>query len=228
MSSSNDAAKPEGASRASGHFVRHELLIDPAERHAALVDLIFQCADFEVRMKHLTVGDYCLDRGIVIERKTYADFAVSLADGRLFPQAAKLARCPHRPIILLEGPRPVRMPEVHPHALKGAMASLAVMWRLPVLWARDPDDSLRILRFLAQQFRSCGGGLKRYDRKPKRLASRKLYKLQGLPGVGPALANRLLSEFGSVERVLTADEEELIRVRGVGRQKAARIRELVG
>ena len=32
------------------------------------------------------------------------------------------------------------------------------------------------------------GDLKRYDRKPKRLASRKLYMLQGLPGVGPALA----------------------------------------
>jgi hypothetical protein len=31
------------------------------------------------------------------ERKTHTDFAVSLADGRLFLQAAKLARCPHRP-----------------------------------------------------------------------------------------------------------------------------------
>jgi len=30
--------------------------------------------------------------------------------------------------------------------------------------------------------------------------------LQGLPGVGPALANRLLVHFGSVERVITADQ----------------------
>jgi Fanconi anemia group M protein len=51
--------------------------------------------------------------------------------------------------------------------------------------------------------------------------------LQGLPGVGPALAHRLLLEFGSVERVVTADAEQLMRVRGVGRQKAERIRELV-
>jgi len=29
------------------------------------------------------------------------------------------------------------------------MVSLAVMWRLPVLCARDPEDSFRILRFLA-------------------------------------------------------------------------------
>jgi ERCC4-type nuclease len=51
--------------------------------------------------------------------------------------------------------------------------------------------------------------------------------LQGLSGVGPALAHRLLLEFGSVERVITASEEALMRVRGVGSKKAARIRELV-
>jgi len=227
MSSSIDRADSEGTTGASRPQRRHELLIDPAERHADLVDLVNQCRDFEVRMERLTVGDYCLDRGIVVERKTYADFAVSLADGRLFLQAARLSRCPHRPLILLEGPRPAHMPDVHPHALKGAIASLAVMWRLPVVWTRDPEDSLRLLRFLAQQLRACNGGLKRYDHKPKRLASRKLYMLQGLPGVGPALASRLLAEFGSVERVMTAEEGELTRVRGVGRRKAARIRELV-
>lgn len=208
--------------------VRHELRVDPSERHAALLDLARRCDDFDVRMEHLTVGDYCLDRGIVVERKTHADFAVSLADGRLFLQAAKLARCPHRPVILLEGPRPARMPDVHPHALKGAMVSLAVMWRLPVLCARNPEDSLRILRFLANQLGTSDDGvLKRYDRKPKRLASRKLYMLQGLPGVGPALAHRLLLEFGCVERVVTADEEALMRVGGIGREKAARIRNVM-
>ena len=64
------------------------------------------------------------------------------------------------------------------------MVSLAVMWRLPVLHARDPEDSLRVLRFVARQLRNSDPGiLQRYDRKPKRLASRKLYVLQGLPGL---------------------------------------------
>ena len=108
------------------------------------------------------------------------------------------------------------------------MVSLAVMWRLPVLHARDPEDSLRVLRFVAHQLRNSDPGiLQRYDRKPKRLGSRKLYLLQGLPGIGPALANRLLFQFGSIERVVAADENTLKEVRGVGRKKAARIRELV-
>ena len=193
-----------------------------------MLDLARACGAFDVQMMHLAVGDYFIDGGVVVERKTYADFAASLADGRLFPQAAALARSPHRPVVLLEGPKPAKMPDVHPHALKGAMVSLAVMWRLPVLHARDPEDSLRVLRFIAHQLRNSDPGiLQRYDRKPKRLGSRKIYRLQGLPGIGPALASRLLLQFGSIERVVTADEDTLTEVRGVGRKKAARIRELV-
>lgn len=123
---------------------------------------------------------------------------------------------------------PVQLANVHPHALQGAIASLAVMWRLPVLRARDPEDSLRLLRLFAQQVSRAGPQtLKRYDRKPKRVASRKLYVLQGLPGVGPALAHRLLLELGSIERVVTADAATLMQVRGIGPTTAARIRELL-
>jgi ERCC4-type nuclease len=43
----------------------------------------------------------------------------------------------------------------------------------------------------------------------------------------PALAQRLLIKFGSVERVVTADEASLTQVSGIGSRKAARIRELV-
>jgi Fanconi anemia group M protein len=222
VSSENAVAALQGPSR-------HLLRVDLSERHAALVDLARNCGDFDVQLERLAIGDYFIDRGVVVERKTYADFATSLVDGRLFPQAAALARSPHRPVVLLEGPKPSRMPDVHPHALKGAILSLAVMWRLPVLHARDPEDALRILRFLARQVGNSEPRiLRRYDRKPKRLASRRLYVLQGLSGVGPALAQQLLIRFGSVERVVTADEKSLTQVRGIGLKKAARIRELVG
>jgi ERCC4-type nuclease len=85
------------------------------------------------------------------------------------------------------------------------------------------------MRFLAAQV---DGGrermLRRYERKPKRLASRRSFLLQGLPGVGPALAARLLSQLGSVRGVMTADIDRLQQVRGVGPKKATRILELVG
>jgi len=226
VTGTSEAALAEQMGAARGP--RHQLRVDFSERNAALLALAQTCGDFDIRLERLTVGDYEIDGGIVIERKTYADFAVSLVDGRLFPQAATLARCRHRPVLLLEGPKPSHMPDIHRHALKGAVLSLAVMWRLPVLYARDPEDSLLILRFLAQQLaRTDGGLLPRYDRKPKRFTSRQLYVLEGLPGVGPALAARLLAHFGSLERVITADERQLVQVRGVGGRKAQRIRHLV-
>jgi DNA excision repair protein ERCC-4 len=203
------------------------LRVDCSERNAALLDLARGCGEFDVRVEHLAVGDYFVGDAILVERKTYADFAVSIADGRLFPQAAALARSPHRPAVLLEGPRPQQMPDVHPHALKGALVSLAIMWRLPVLIARDPEDSLQILRMLAHQVHQSPRILRRYDRKPKRLASKKLYVLQGLPGVGPTLASRLLSHFGSIEKVIASDEGALAAVRGIGPAKATAIRELI-
>ena len=113
--------------------------------------------------------------------------------------------------------------------MKGAIASLAVMWRLPVVRAADPEDSLRLLRWIAGQVQKTPlQALTRSERKPKRQQSRRLFVLQGLPGVGPALAGRLLQHFGSIEGVMTAVEEELIEVDGVGRKTASRIRALVG
>jgi DNA excision repair protein ERCC-4 len=44
---------------------------------------------------------------------------------------------------------------------------------------------------------------------------------------GPALAHRLLLHFGSVQRIITADETALRQIPGIGLAKAARIRELV-
>jgi ERCC4-type nuclease len=47
--------------------------------------------------------------------------------------------------------------------------------------------------------------------------------LQGLPGVGPVLARRLLGTFGSIGGVMTGDADALCEVKGIGPQKAAAI-----
>ena len=206
----------------------YRLDVDHSERSSTLLDAVQRSGRFDVRMVRLAAGDYLIDNEVLLERKALGDFVMSLIDGRLFPQAAKLARSHHRSLLLIEGPTPARIPDVHPHALDGALVSLAAMWRLPVLHSRDAEHSLRILQFLADQAGKPQHILRRYDRKPKRLASRRLHVLQGLPGVGPALAYRMLNQFGSVERVVTADAATLTEVRGLGPKKAARIRELVG
>ena len=85
---------------------RHQLRVDLSERNAAVLDLARACEDFDVQMVDLPIGDYFIDSGVVVERKTYADFATSLVDGRLFRQAAALARSPHRPIVYSKAQNP--------------------------------------------------------------------------------------------------------------------------
>jgi ERCC4-type nuclease len=64
-------------------------------------------------------------------------------------------------------------------------------------------------------------------RKPKRQKNRQLFILQSLPQVGPKLAKRLLTHFDSIEAVFTASEKELIKVEGIGQEKALKIREIL-
>lgn len=206
---------------------RWVLQADIRERDAALVRRARESGVFDVRTSHLRVGDYVVNGRIVLERKTYADFALSVIDGRLFRQAAALARQTLRPLVIVEGPRPRRMPDIHPHALKGAVLALAAAWRLPVVFTRDPAESLIALETLARQTERLDClELPRYGYKPKRLQTRKLYVLQGLPGVGPRIARRLLDHFGSVQAVMQADQEALARVPGCGLKKAAAIRSI--
>ncbi|MFB6188055.1 MAG: helix-hairpin-helix domain-containing protein, partial [Halobacteriaceae archaeon] len=66
------------------------------------------------------------------------------------------------------------------------------------------------------------------EKASKTLAEQQEYVVSAIADVGPVTARSLLQEFGSVETVLTADEDELTAVEGVGEITASRIREVVG
>ena len=108
----------------------HHDAVDHSEARSALLDALCRCGGFEVRMTRLATGDYLIDDDVLIERKSVADFAASLVDGRLFPQVARLACSRTRSLLLIEGPTPTSIPDVHPHSLEGALVSIATMWRL--------------------------------------------------------------------------------------------------
>jgi DNA excision repair protein ERCC-4 len=131
----------------------HQLAVDNSEARSALLEAVRRTGSFEVRMGDLPTGDYLIDNEVLIERKSVADFAASLIDGRLFPQVARLAHSRYRSLLLIEGPTPTGSPDVHPHSLEGALVSIAAMWRLPVLHSSDAEQSVRMLRFLADQVR---------------------------------------------------------------------------
>ena len=97
-----------------------------------------------------------------------------------------------------------------------------------MVFSKSPDGTAEILVMAGIQDVKCRDEiLKRAGRRPRRLLTRKLFMLQGLPGVGPRIAKRMLERFGSVEKVIMASEHELSCVEGIGRKKASLIREVV-
>lgn len=183
-------------------------------------------AHLEVRT--LDVGDYIVSEDVAIERKAANDFIQSIIDGRLFDQAKRLKEAYSRPVIIIEGEL-YGIRNVHPNAIRGALAALTVDWEIPVLFAKDSSEVASYIYLIAkreQEERKKEVAV-RSEKKALTLAERQRLIVEGLPYVSATLARRLLKHFGSVERVFTAKESELMQVEGIGEKIAREIRKVI-
>jgi DNA excision repair protein ERCC-4 len=184
--------------------------------------------DVTFTVDRLSLGDYLVDDWLRAERKTLPDLAVSIADGRLFRQASRLVSASQRAVVLLEGTvRDLADSDMRREAIQGALLTLTLKLDVSLLRAKTPDETARLLVYAARQMRRAqDGAVPRASGGTRPSGKRKtqLYVLQGLPGVGPTRAQRLLAAFGSVEAVMTASEEALQEVEGVGAKTAQSVR----
>jgi DNA excision repair protein ERCC-4 len=65
---------------------------DDRERSAGVIEALGAMADIQLSIGRLSLGDYVVENGLLVERKTVADLALSILDGRLFRQAGRLKR----------------------------------------------------------------------------------------------------------------------------------------
>jgi ERCC4-type nuclease len=179
-----------------------------------------------VDVQRLDVGDFVVEDRFAVERKTLADFAQSVVDARLFKQAAALAHGARRGVLVLEGTATdARDIGVSRESLQGALITVGVFYGLTVLRARDAAETARLLVYLGRQARRFAkGALPRHGYRPKGRRARQLFVLQGLPGIGPERAARMLDHFGSVQGVAMASVGELAAIDGIGEITAEKIR----
>ena len=183
-------------------------------------------ADVEVRT--LDVADYVVSEDVGIERKSANDFIQSIIDGRLFEQAGRLKEAYEKPLIIIEG-SPYGIRNIHPNAIRGAIAAITLDWGLPILFSSGPEETAGFIYLIAkreQEERKKEVRL-RSEKKALTLGERQRLIVEGLPNVSSTLAKRLLKHFGNVERVFTATEEELQEVEGIGPKKAREIRKVI-
>ncbi|RLJ02812.1 MAG: hypothetical protein DRP11_02630 [Candidatus Aenigmatarchaeota archaeon] len=179
--------------------------------------------------KQLEVGDYILSERVCVERKTSSDFVNSVIDGRLFSQLKELLRNFEKPLLIIEGNNLYIHRNVHPNALRGALASVAVDYRVPILWTSSEEETASLLYWIArrEQMEEQRSISIRGSKKPMSPDEQQEYLISGLPNVNSKIAKRLLEFFGTPEKVFTATEKELQKVEGIGKVLAGRIRNIL-
>ncbi|MFC7188478.1 DEAD/DEAH box helicase [Halocatena marina] len=209
-----------------------EIVIDQRELDATIARELSTREDITTRLETLSVGDYVLSDRAVVERKTVEDFLDTLvgSDRSLFEQVRDAARNYSRPVVVLEGDRLYERRNVHPNAIRGALASLATDFGASVLQTRDEQETTEMLEVIArrEQTDSDREVSVHGEKSAKTLAEQQEYVVSSVAEIGPVTARALLEHFGSVETVMSASEEELMDVSGVGEVTADRIREIVG
>jgi len=203
------------------------VFVDPREREMAK---LLEGLGLEVTLKNLEVGDYVLSDRLAVERKTAEDFVASIIDPErnLFRQISDLSRTYDRPVLILEG-RDLYTRQMNPDSIRGAMASIAVDYKVPIIPTENREETATVIALLASRERKEGRDPKVHGHKTARtLKEQQEYLISAIPSVGPAVAKNLLKHFGSIEKVVAASQEELQQVELVGPKIAERIRELVG
>ncbi len=200
-----------------------KVICDSRERNSVVIKELMN-KDVELGFERLDIGDYICSDQVVVERKTGDDFIKSILDKRLFSQTKVLVESCAKPVMILEGDFNLFSSSLHPHALAGALTSLATDFRLPIIHTQNQKETAEILFALArreqeERKRSISIG----KRKGIGLKSQLEEAIASLPHVDHKIASRMLKHFGSVKEIMNAKLEDFFEVRGVGEKIASDI-----
>lgn len=181
----------------------------------------------QLRVGELEIGDYVVGGEAVIVRKAATQFIASLVEGRLSNLTGKLILSFPKVIYLVEGDLYSTRTPIAREAIDGALASLACLPGVSVLYMRNPSASADLIYRIARTVQAANGGAESAFRKGKIPAGRAAaqFVLEGVVGVGPSTAAKALDHFGSVHAFMIATVDQLLEVPGIGRVKAERIHE---
>jgi len=185
--------------------------------------------DCVVKPSQLEVGDYVLSERVCVERKTSSDFLSSIFDQRIFTQLKNLKNNFERPILIIEGHELYSERNVHPNVIRGALASIALDYFIPIIWTENEEETAEMLYWIArrEQVNDDRPLSIRGERKPMGLREQQEFLVAGLPKVNTKIAKRLLERFKTPEKVFKASEEKLKKVRGIGDKLAKNIRKIL-
>ena len=207
-----------------------KILIDNREKKSG-IDFDFKKLNLDYEFCKLDIGDYMLSENCIVERKTIADFLSSLMDGRLFNQAKNLKDNFDKVLIIVEGDSSELYwsRDISENAIISALLSLKLDYGISVMYSEDIEFTSIILKnLLRREHREKNDILSfRVGKRFWTIEEEQKYLVEGLPGVGPKLANALLDEFKSPKNIFNASDKDLQKVQKIGKKKAEKIRAIL-
>ncbi len=209
-----------------------KVLVDHRERKSGItIDLAKK--GFDVEIKQLPSADFVIQtkdssgniHTLGIEKKTQVDFLNSIMDKRILKQLIELKKNFSLQLLIIEGDKNIyTLRNFHPNAIRGMLASIAIDFQIPVIYTKTAKDTASLLAVIAKRLEKPS---KHYSlllkRKAPTLKEQQEHLVEGLPGVGPTLAQSLLKEFKTVKNIFTADEKKLMKINKMGEKKADKI-----
>ncbi|MFH0948913.1 MAG: ERCC4 domain-containing protein [Candidatus Aenigmatarchaeota archaeon] len=174
--------------------------------------------------------DYILSEHAACERKTTKDFLKSIVDGRLFRQVSELKERYEKPFMIIEGDDLFNNDtKIHPNAVRGALASIALEFSMPILWTKSQFDTAELLFAIAkrEQLQLKKSVTIRNKKRFRSMNQMQEFLVSGIADIGSETSRKLLKHFVTPQRIFTASESELQEVDGVGKKTAKKIRTLL-
>lgn len=209
------------------------IIVDYRERGSGVVEALAKLGA-PLSFEKLEVGDYLILGEVIVERKSCNDFLTSIVDKRLFEQARLMLQTQRKPVMIVEGDfaevlayRRIGYPQIY-----GAIAALIDMG-VSVLRTGTPSETAYAIYYMYKRYAEPS---KRSYLKPvkikvlkdnKSIENIQLNMIASIPGISRELAHRILMHFKTPRRFFKASPSELRRVEGLGRERIARIVEVL-
>jgi Fanconi anemia group M protein len=203
--------------------------VDAREKESGVARMLEELGCSVVE-KQLEVADYIPGKEIAVERKAVSDFVSSIVDGRLNKQLINMAECYERPLVIVEGDKEKMFESnVHRNAIIGMLTSIALNYRVPVLFTDSARETAQYIYLVAKR-EQLGKGTDvrlRIGRKGLTLGEQQRFVVESLPLIGPKMARSLLEKFGSVKGIVNAQSKQLQEVENMGQKKAKLVRQVL-
>ncbi|NIR86665.1 DEAD/DEAH box helicase, partial [Candidatus Bathyarchaeota archaeon] len=169
-------------------------------RESQFVTQALRKMEVKVVEKIISPGDYVVGEGFAVERKTFRDFIQSIYKKRLFEQIERLHQAYPRCCLVIEGDIEYSLTSLYnPQIFWGALAKATADWSIPTIFTVNEEQTAQFIFSLAKKLQEEEGEAVAVRYKPKfyTIATQQRFAVQGLPKIGPKLADRLLKKFGS-------------------------------